>query len=143
MSPVFVGMTKRLGHEGTLEVPSFAKAEIFETVNSGYLSNRWATFRIQIDVLEGIYVKAVDPNLKPQEDNPKPLEDPPICIFCLENPQTSGFAHGNAYLFARVFETRRQIPFLGYTNACAGLARRSILVGETSCVRFAAKEWIA
>ena len=68
-----------------LTMNHFAYARDLRSSNSGFVANGWMTVRVKIELLDR--KKALRASSSRQGD------DPPMCVFCLVKPQTSGFAH--------------------------------------------------
>jgi len=78
-------LTKRLQKDEVLSMDHFACALDLRSVKSGFVSSGWMTIKVKIELLD--QQKAARPSSSSQN------VDPPMCVFCLVNPQTSGFAH--------------------------------------------------
>ena len=87
-SVIRIGCKKELRQNKKLEMCHFASAWSF--AKGGFVSEGWMTIRVKIDNLD---------KRKVLRTSSVPLNaDTPVCVFCLENPQTSGFAHQNTWV---------------------------------------------
>ena len=78
-----LGAEKKLKRCEELRVEGFADLQSLVKKNSGYVKDDWITLRIEIEVV------------KERRSRRKVSQERPMCILCLSEAQTMGFAHGS------------------------------------------------